>query len=332
MRTPYLAYGLQLLSTFPLVGMKPDSAEGLPSLSLELQTDGQLTANWSGPDGPPVWRGRLGDGHDLTIERGVAEDLLFAYGDRARFHLHASGQALACAPREQGLDWQRALLSKVLSSVSVMRGYEALHASAVDSPQGVVAVLAPSGAGKTTLAIELMRRGWPLFADDVLTLSRGAGESPLHEAPDGSGGSDGPGGIRAYPGTPHMNVAESETASAEIGASLGVLAGEQWIVAHATARKPRPVRMLCLLSREAGLTLRAQTLSPNPLLLAPYMLGLLGDIERERRRFALYADLMGSATLLLVSGDHDDRPEDLADLIERALEEYPSALAVGGAR
>jgi hypothetical protein len=314
MQTAYAAYGLQLLSTFPLAGMDPDRAENLPSLSLDLQSEGQLAATWNGMDCPPVWRGRLGDGLDLTIERGVAEDLLFSYGDRARFHLDASMQSLACVPQHEGLDWQRTLLSKVIASVSVMRGYEALHASAIDSPQGVVAILAPSGAGKTTLALELMRRGWPLFADDSLTLA--------HE----------PGGVRAYPGTPHMNVTEaqmSSMASWDIGSSLGVLAGECWIVARATVREARSVRMICLLTREAGRKLDAQLLSSNPLRLAPYMLGLRGDTERERSRFALYAELMSSTTLMALGCGEDDKPSDVADLLERALEDCQSALAVG---
>jgi hypothetical protein len=314
MQTAYAAYGLQLLSTFPLAGMDPARADGLPSLSLDLRSEEQLTATWSAMDRPPVWRGRLGDGLDLTIERGAAEDLLFSYGDRARFHLDASMQSLACVPRHEGLDWQRTLLSKVIASVSVMRGYEALHASAIDSSQGVVAILAPSGAGKTTLALELMRRGWPLFADDSLTLA--------HE----------PGGVRAYPGTPHMNVAEGQMtamASWDIGSSLGVMAGECWIVARATVREARSVRMICLLTREAGRKLEAQFIAPNPLHLAPYMLGLRGDLERERSRFALYAELMSSTTLMALDCGEDDEPSDAADLLERALEDCPSSLAVG---
>ena len=62
---------------------------------------------------------------------------------------------LDCAPCDSGLDWQRALISKVIPSISVMLGYEALHAATVESPQGVVAIMAPSGAGKSTLALEL---------------------------------------------------------------------------------------------------------------------------------------------------------------------------------
>jgi hypothetical protein len=314
MKTRYVAYGLELYSSFRLSGMTPAAREGLPSLVLELATPSELTTSWSGPEGSPEWRGRLGDGCELSIERGIAEDLLFSYGDRARFLLDASGRSLTCAPRRAGLDWQRALLGKVLPSISVKRGYEALHASAVESPQGVVAVLAPSGMGKTTLAIELMRRGWPLFADDVLTLSDVGGD------------------VWAHPGTPHMNVAESQTeavAREQIGATRGILAGERWVAAPAETHEPRTVRLLCLLERCSAFSLDAQVLAPSPLPLAPYMLGLSGDAGRARRRFALYANLMSSTTLMRLSCGDGDGPGDLADLIEQALAVAGPTFALG---
>jgi len=325
MQTRYVAYGLELRSSFPLPGMTPVAAEELPSvaprlpsLTLRRRTPEELTSAWSGSNGPPAWRGRLGDGRDLTVERGKAGDLLFTYGDRcgerARFRLHASREVLDCAARDDRPDWQRALIGKVLCNVSVMRGYEALHAAAVDSPEGVVAFAGPSGAGKSTLATELMRRGWPLFADDALVLKREAS------------------GVRAHPATPHMTLAEDPPdaiESLELGTILANLAGEQWIAADLLRQEPRPVRMLCLLERAPGLALHAQVLPANPLLLAPYMLGFQGDRERQRRRFHLYADLIGSTTLVGLTGEIEDRPCDLADLLERVLA-HPPAL-VGSA-
>jgi hypothetical protein len=300
----YVAYGLELDSSFPLPGMEPSTDGQFPRLSLELATAGELEAAWSGAQGPLIWRGRLGDGCDLTIEQGTAGDLLFAYGSRARFRLDAQMSSLLCTPTQAGLDWQRTLISKVLSSISVMRGYEALHAGVVDSPEGVVAIMGPSGSGKSTLATELLRRGWPLFADDVLTLDLAAGA------------------IRAHPGTPHMNLAEPLPDASDpqaLGSTLGILAGERWLVAHKTTRDPRPVRMLCLLERGEGQALQTRVLPSSPLPLAPYMLGLSGEAERERSRFSLYADLMESATLVRLTGSLEHRPAELADLVEQAL-------------
>jgi hypothetical protein len=324
MQTHYVAYGLALRSSFRLPGMVPSlpgtvpsDQGGLPPLALELIAPAELATIWSGPGGAHIWQGRLGDGSDLTIDRGVAGDLLFTNGERAWYRLDPSGQSLACMPRCPGLDWQRTLLTKVLSSISVMRGYEALHASAIRSPWGAVAIAAPSGMGKTTLALELMRRGWPMLSDDVLALAATSR------------------GVSAHPGTPHMNVAigSSEGPSAqEIGPTLAVLAGERWVAAREAASEACPVRAICLLERRTGLSLDIQVLPANSLPLAPYMLGLPGDAARERHRFELYADLMASATLMRLTADPADRPADLADLIERALVDRPTALALGGAR
>ena len=315
METHYVAYGLAIRSSFRLPGMVPGEEEALPLLALELVTGPELAMAWSGSDDPPLWRGRLGDGSDLTIESGTTGDVLFTNGDRACFRLDPGGRSIVCAPRRPGLDWQRTLLTKVLSSISVIRGYEALHASAVESPYGAVAIAAPTGMGKTTLALELMRRGSRLLSDDVLALAA---------TPDG---------VLAYPGTPHMNVAASQPVGLvtdDIGRTLGVLGGERWVAAREPAREARPLHAICLLERSPELQLDVQVLPSSPLPLAPYMLGLLDGSERERTRFDLYGDLMASAALMRVTSGLTDRPADIADLIEGALADRPVAPALAG--
>jgi hypothetical protein len=319
MHARHVAYGLDLHTSFPLLGMRAGCGDGLPSLTLELLAPAELESAWSGQESPPEWTGRLGDGCSLTIERGVCGDVLFTYGDRARdrarFRLDPAQERLECAPLRTGLHWQQVLLGRVLPNVALLRGYEALHASAVDSPEGVVAVAGPSGIGKTTLALELVGRGWPLFADDVLTLG------------------DGPEGVLGHPGSPHMNVAEPPHGTIVpelLGVTLGRLAGERWIAVHASAERPRPVRMICLLERGPGRTLESRIVPSNPLPLAPYMLGLADGTGRARRRFARYADLMGTATLTQLTCGSAERPATVADLIEQALADT-RALAVGGA-
>jgi len=315
MRHCYAAYGLQLRSSFRLVGMQPSAGEGLPPLELDLlptRTPG-LTLNTAAP---PVWSGLLGDGTRLTIERDTRGRTVFSNGGRAQFQLDRTGMRLACAPAEAGPAWQRTLLGKVLPSISVMRGYEALHAAALLSPWGAVAIAAPSGMGKTTLALELARRGWPLISDDVLALACTSA------------------GVLAYPGTPHMNLAHDPAIEPprDIARTLALLAGERWLAARRTARQARHLRTICLLERGPGLTLNAQTLRRSPLPLSPYMLGLQGDETRERRRFSLYADLADSANLVRLTGDETASPGDLADLLEHAAAPRPTATAAAVAR
>ena len=335
----YSAYGLHLICAFALPGSEPAAADGdrnTPgALEIERTTPASLAHDWHGADGPAEWRGLLGDGLELAIERGVDGEILFRYGEEACFRLHSDMRRLDCAPSRDGLDWQRVLISKVIPAISVMRGYEALHAAGVSSPEGVVAIMAPSGTGKSTLAVELLSRGWDLFTDDVLILSSGED------------------GVLAHPGSPHMNLAEAHATSsddpqprataavsapaespdtpapASLGDTLAILAGERWLAVRNTATQPLPVRMLCLLERRDELTGQAHPLAGSPLPLAPYMLGLPGDATRERSRFSLFADLTATTPLVRLTSGLRDTPEMLADLLEQALEEH---VAVGSGR
>jgi hypothetical protein len=309
----YIAFGLEIHCGFELPGMRPRQATGFPALRLDLVEPELLRTPWSGSLGGRPWRGGLGDGTELTIERGRAGDLLIVNGDRVAFHLDSAATCLRCAPRDPGgLAWKRILLSRVLAHASIGRGREALHASAIDSPLGVVAFAAPSGTGKSTLAAELNRRGWPQFTDDVLILSADHG------------------GLRAFPGTPHITLSTSCIGAELLGETLDVFAGEAWMAVSAAASESRPLAAVFLPRRGPGLELRTRRLDPSPLALAPYMLGLPDEPGGEDRRFSVYSDLVDSAMLIELTAGADDPPGRIADAVERALALVPAA-TTGGA-
>ncbi|HTA13203.1 MAG TPA: hypothetical protein VK765_07260 [Solirubrobacteraceae bacterium] len=108
------------------------------------------------------------------------------------FRLSGDGRELVCAP--DGVTehvWQRLLIAQVLPFAALLRGLEVFHASAVVWGTEAIAFLGPSGAGKTSLALELCERGASFLADDVLALER------AHER------------LLAHPGTPVAGVARA---------------------------------------------------------------------------------------------------------------------------
>lgn len=298
----YVAYGLQLSSTAPLAGMLPDARRtDLPRLHLDF-VDPAALEKWEEEAGQLEWEGLLGDGRPLRIERADAGERLFRYGERACFLLDGSSSSLRCVPISSDMAVQRVLLSKVIATVAVIRGREALHAASLGNSTEAVLIAAPSGMGKTTLALELIGRGWSLLADDVTVLAH-----------DGAG-------VQALPGTPHMNIdCDRAVVDADFGRTLATFGGEHWISVEAAARHGRPIGAIFLLERAATLTLDARPLPANPLPLSPYMLGLNADLDRRRSRFDLYGALVEDAALWHLTCGKDDRPSELADALEAAL-------------
>lgn len=300
----YVAHGLQVLSPFALPGMSEREDPSLPVLELDLFTRPSVEAGWHPRDAPPIWEGRLGDGETLLVSGTRDGRYLFAFGEKALFGLDAAHERLACAPSEAGVAWQRILLTKLLPNIAMLRGYEALHASAVSSPGGAVLVLAPSGTGKTALALALAHGGWPLISDDILVLGCHAD------------------GVYAHPGTPHLNVNRPGRRGhphRDVAQVLGILGGELWLAANSLTSEPRPVAAVCLLERGLPGPLQIQTLPTTPLGLAPYMLGLADGQERERERFALYCGLVSESRGLRILAGHADTPAMIAEELRAHL-------------
>jgi hypothetical protein len=302
MLASFPAFGLSVEARFPLPVDSAPTVSELPRVTLEVEPTVRLESRWSGSASPKVWRGRLGDDQVFAIERGRDGDLLFRYGTRARFHLDARRRRLGCVPSDPAaVAWRRMLLTRVLPNVAIAHGYEALHASAVSTDRGVVAIAAPSGTGKSTLALELVRRGWPLFADDTVILGR------REEA------------IEAHPAAPFFNLPEPAGDVESLGTELALVDGERWVGVSSPAGAAARVAAIVLLERGPGKTLEALPVSGSPLALAPFMLGLPDDEGRDAARFALYADLVENAQLLRLSAGVTHRPADLAATLEDAL-------------
>jgi hypothetical protein len=118
----------------------------------------------------------------------LGSDLLYA-DVHARLHQHATGHRIIvddtgsfdlsadrrhvrCVERPDAWpDFVRAhLMGRVLATSLYLDGLLPLHASAVETRDGVVAFLAPKGFGKSTLALALVTAGARLGTDDTLPI------------------------------------------------------------------------------------------------------------------------------------------------------------------
>jgi hypothetical protein len=189
-------FGLDVWADAPLALLKGAAADSTRRrLELSLQ-----------PGDPSALRGRHGfepisdqrtpDGTvDFRIEAHPQAGYVL-WGPRYGAHLLSpDGRRLRCVVGDAcEADWQRLLIAQVLPFAAVLHGLEVFHASAVVFGRGAVALVGPSRAGKTSVALALCRLGASFLADDVLTLERCDG------------------GLVGHPGSPLAGVAHAEAA------------------------------------------------------------------------------------------------------------------------
>jgi hypothetical protein len=151
--------------------------------------------------------------------------------------LSGDGEILRGAVGRGGEDaWQRLLIAQVLPFAAVLQGLEVLHASAVATARGAVALSGHSGSGKTSLALELCRRGADFLADDVLALERLDGE------------------LVGHPGAPVAGIdrAEAErlsTVESSGGPQVLAVDSREQVARVAASASPTPLRTLFFLDR-----------------------------------------------------------------------------------
>ncbi len=291
------AFGLALDCDRPLPGFSP-AVPGAPrsGAPVSVQVCDDVDAPpWAPQRTTPVWDTVIDDRRCL-LEQGAGGEHRFAYGDEAVFVMSADTSSISCWPQDaDNRWWQRFLLDTVLFTASLLRGYEAIHASAVYTERGAIAFVGLSGAGKTSLALELMRRGHRLLCDDVLVL----------RSQDAAG----------LPGPPLMNVPAAEPSPGE---TIAVLADEAWTAIDRVVETPVPVAAICVLQRRSGGGApHVETLPATPLMLLPHMLAFHHLEGRHRARFELAGELASTTAMLRLSAGLDVPPAALADVLER---------------
>ncbi len=191
----YSAFGLSLRSNKAIPGLTPAQIRPpVPDIAMVLGSsppdapDGDVAplepyyvsteTNERGEPGFRIWR--LGDGKLLRMD----------YEDGVRFWFDGLGTSLWCAwPETLAIsDAAVYLLGPVLGLLLRLRGVTCLHASAVAFGKRAVAFAGPAGAGKSTTAAALARRGHPIVSDDIVAI----------EERDGS--------FRVFPAHPYLGL------------------------------------------------------------------------------------------------------------------------------
>lgn len=92
---------------------------------------------------------------------------------RIRFEYREdNGVTCLCLPGTTQAELELWHKGSVMGLAAWSRGLVALHVSAVEANNCLIAIAGDSGAGKSTLAAALGAHGYPLFADDTLILDR----------------------------------------------------------------------------------------------------------------------------------------------------------------
>jgi hypothetical protein len=261
------AFGLDIASDTPLPFLEGSASSG-SGRPLEISYGSELPP-WPA-DARLICDERYRDGAvSFQIEAAPCGYRIHgpAYGDSV---LAGDGSSVRGAPGEEGFEgWQRLLVAQVLPFAAVLQGLEVLHAGAVVVEGGAVAISGPSGAGKTSLALALVRQGARLLADDVVAIER-AGEELL-----------------AHPGAPITGIDREEAArllAVGAGEAGSLLAenGRERVARAEVAERPVPLRALFLLERRGeaqGAPRFEPADDPRQLLGSTFNL-LLGSSER----------------------------------------------------
>jgi len=247
------------------------------------------------------WRDAAGD-LGLVIqadERGFQ----FEVRGAGRYELTADGRHARCAPAPgAGFSWRRYLIGQVLPFAALMQGLEVFHASAVALDGEVIALAAGTGAGKSTLALNLHLAGAAFVTDDVLAVEV-VGDTPI-----------------VHPG---LGVAKVRRAASELvdPAALGAPATSD---AHELRYliepppHPLPLGTFCVLDRAAdGVVRVSEEETPASRLLGSTFNLVVGTPERLAGQLSACAAIARHARVLTAAVP--DRPDARAAAELRAL-------------
>ena len=162
----YTAFGFTFESSVELPELDVASTPGAPDWRIEIDTRAvgqrQVTDIAIDAVDPGVSVRAYSSGGSLGL----------AFDDTGTFEVRQADRLILWRPGPRAAEpaVRADLLGRVIALVAHADGHLALHASAVSIGGRSIALLGPKHAGKSTLALALVRRGGRLVADDTLVV------------------------------------------------------------------------------------------------------------------------------------------------------------------
>jgi hypothetical protein len=253
---------------------------------------------------------RDGDTVLLTVELAPHAGYLLHAPGFGRILIAPDGCELVCAPEPDNSQWTALLPAQALPLAATLRGFEVLHASGVVLGGRAALFTGPPGAGKSSLAAALLRRGAAeLLSDDTVALQL-----------------RGDGALVAYPGAAllQLRAAEHERLSTRERALLGPPTTflDKQRYSQSVAASPAPFGELFLLERSAhGPPIeRIEAVDPFALLASTFNLSVRMP-ERLTRHLDLAVALAASGRIHRLRVRPGTDATQLAEIVhERLLE------------
>lgn len=187
------AYGLHMDCAFPIYGVAERRAEPpgrpVPSTRVEMGVGDVPRTAWT-----EILTRRAPDGRRIaSIDHHPVAGYRMSAEGWGVFDLAADGSRVTCAPADGLEPWlfHRFLTGQVLPLAALLGGYEIFHASGVGLDGRVIGLAGTCGAGKTSVALNLVLRGASFFSDDVLALDPDPSALLCHPGPAAANVRDG---------------------------------------------------------------------------------------------------------------------------------------------
>jgi hypothetical protein len=253
----------------PLAG----AAQGPPT-RVRLDPE-ELARLWGRGERVATRTGELREGGEVVLTVGFAPSVgyLMKAPGFARILVTADGMDVICAPESGSPAWTVLLCAQALPLAATLRGLEVLHASGVVMGGSAALFTGPPGAGKSSLAGALLRRGGTLLGDDTVALGLRDGRLVAH-----------PGAALLY-----LRADEHERLSAAEREALGPSSAVQGKLRYSPAPVSGavPFGALFLLERSPGAAVeRVERVDPIALLASTFNLSV-----RTPERLTRHLDL-----------------------------------------